>query len=189
MYDKCPVDAYMHLQIPDRPAQARIMLRDAERVAAEKEFFEQNAWANPSVAHAMLQSQAFSTPTAQNRSNGSTMDLVMSAPTSAQQTTPQARDATQTPTQSAKIASSTKPTSRAHDTERIHTTHSSSAAISAPPQDSSTSALPSETPLPTQAFPTSALHSNEPKDVYGVLTQATPALTAPVGGSSSRFPP
>jgi hypothetical protein len=135
------------LQIPSRPAQPRIYLRDAERTAAQNGFFEQNLWANPIAAHSILQAQPavnhFATPIAQMRqveqqpaTNGSNSTVVMSAPTSAQTQAPQFPQEMdlETPLQNAKrlisLGSISKPPSRVQEgTERIHTTHSSSASV------------------------------------------------------------
>jgi hypothetical protein len=175
-----------------------MFLRDTETSAAEKQFYEQTAWANPVVANAMLQAQPadnhFATPQAQRRvsdlpaTNGSnsTVDLMMSAPSSAMQPAPHDfdRDHNETPLQNAKrllsMGNAPKPPSRVHESGgRIETTHSSSAGTPVP-RDAP------EAPPPSLVVSHAMLHANSdlPRDVYS-LAQAPPARATPVGA----FPP
>jgi hypothetical protein len=177
--------------------QQRIFLRDAETSAAEKQFYEQNAWANPNLANAILQAQPtsnqFATPAAQKRvaelpgTNGSNSTVdVLTAPSSAAQPTPHDYDRDhETPLQNAKrllsMGNAPKPPSRLQDSSgRIETTHSSSAGTPVPRD------VP-DAPAPTSAVPTSTLHatSEPPRDSYLSLAQVPHAMTAPVGA----FPP
>lgn len=108
----------MQEQIPERaPQPQRINLRDIERSSAGRDFFEQNAWANPSVAHAMASSQRFATPMAKYPATGIDM-LMMSAPA------PFSRNST--PSTNHRPKSVVKiPGSMTRDTERIQTSHNS----------------------------------------------------------------
>jgi hypothetical protein len=150
-------------QIPDRPVQPRISLRDAEREAAEKSFFEQNPWANPSIAHAMVQAQAFATPAGQNRivSNGSTIDVSMMSAPNSQHPTPQNNLALE-----AALGGLAK----------LH------------PQVDSSPAAASVGPIPSvlsaTTFPTSGLHGTEAKDTPPA---PLPVMSISVGGGGNRF--
>lgn len=182
--------------MPSKPAQPRILLRDAERSAGENGFFEQNVWANPTVANAMLQStQApisnFTTPQAQKRApelpatNGSnsTVDLsMMSAgpPTSAMHGTPQdfEREMQSANLKLAGLGSGGKATSsRLQDgTERIHTTHNS--ARGTPTAQEPSLPLPPPHEPPSSSYPTPV--RNEQRDIYGSGIAQAP-MTAAVG--------
>jgi hypothetical protein len=187
------------LQIPSRPVQhQRIFLRDAETSAAEKQFYEQNAWANPVVANAMLQAQPsgnhFATPQGQRRvsdlpaTNGSnsTVDLMMSAPSSAMQPAPHDfdREHNETPLQNTKrlfgMENVAKPPSRLQDSGgRIETTHSSSAGTPVP-RDAP------EPPPSALSVSHAMLHASSdlPRDMYS-LAPAPSNRAAPIGA----FPP
>lgn len=184
--------------MPSQPAQPRILLRDAERSAGENGFFEQNVWANPTVANAMLQSTQpplsnFATPQAQKRApdlpatNGSnsTVDLsMMSAggPTSA---TPQdfEREMQSANAKLAGLGNGSKATSsRLQDgTERIHTTHNS--ARGTPTAQEPSLPLPPPPPEPSSsAYPTPT--RNEQRDIYG-----SGIAQAPMAATVGVFPP
>jgi hypothetical protein len=183
----------------ERILQGRNYLREAEGVAAaDNSFFEQNAWANPNVAHAMHaasqpQPTRVATPT-RVVSNGSTVDLVMSTPASANQglglgsSAPpsnlhvhSARDALQqdlTPTQAPRhwkeMETETSPVQvsklpplpgRLPDsTERIQTTHQSGASAT-----NATTATTAQDSGPSNYlevdFSTAPLNHSEAKDV------------------------
>lgn len=176
--------AHIEEQIPERPPQPqRINLRDIESSAAEKDFFEQNAWANPSVAHAMAQSHPFA-PANRIVPNGEAATgidlLMMSTPVSATVLAGQtpARDSTPSGHRAKSI---TKLPGNRIDTERIQTSHNSTTTAGT----TSTIGLEAtETSLPGQTYPL-----DERKDVFGALGHSV--LTAPVGGGGggTRFPP
>ncbi|KIW07758.1 hypothetical protein, variant [Verruconis gallopava] len=145
------------MKIPDRPLHPRISLRDTEREAIDRTFYEQNPWANPPLAPTMMQAQAFATPGGPNRivSNGSTIDVnVLSAPTS-QNPTPQNRDL-----------------EGGHMAKLPHQVDSS-------PLASSGGTIPSV--LSATTFSTSALHGVDGKDTP---TVPPPALSISVGGGN-----
>lgn len=171
--------AHIQEQIPARAHQPhRLTLRDVERSAAEKLFFEQNAWANPSVAHAMAQSQPFATPT--NHATGIAGDLLMmSTPVSAVAVAPSRNG---TPNSRGRSVTKLPGTTTARDTERIQTTHNSSSAGAA----STTGQEVAESSLAGQTF---APHVGESKEFFGLMENSV--MTAPVGGGGGgiRYPP
>lgn len=143
-------------QIPDRPLQPRISLRDVERNAADTAFYEQNAWANPSVAQ-MVQSHPFATPGGSNRivSNGSTIDVSMMSAPNSQHPTPQNH-------MEAVLGGIARPP-----------TQLDSSPLAAP-----VGPLPSV--LNATSFPTSALHGADSKDAPSQAPPAMPSIS--VGG-------
>lgn len=164
------VETNIQEQIPERPPQPqRINLRDIERSSAGRDFIEQNAWANPPVAHAMASSQRFATPVANHPATGIDM-LMMSAPA------PFSRNATPS---NHRPKSVTKLPGTTRDTERIQTSHNSGAAGTA-------STLGEATELVAPVFPTRQLERDE---FFGRMGGAH-LTTAPVSVvSGARYPP
>ncbi|TID16899.1 hypothetical protein E6O75_ATG09665 [Venturia nashicola] len=167
------IDAdFRAMMIPERPPQPqRINLRDVERSSAGRDFFEQNAWANPSVAQAMASSQRFATPVANHPATGIDM-LMMSAPA------PSSRNATPS---SYRLKSVAKLPGTTRDTEKVQTSRKSGNA-----ELTSTSTVGEATELVAPVFPTRQLERDE---FFGRM--GTSHLTAaPVSVvSGTRYPP
>ncbi|QDS68529.1 hypothetical protein FKW77_010896 [Venturia effusa] len=170
--DADDIDAdFRAMAIPERPPQPqRIHLRDIERSSAGRDFFEQNAWANPSVAQAMASSQRFVTPTANHAATGIDM-LMMSAPA------PFSRN--QTPSNHRPKSVTKLPGTMPRDTERIQTTHNSGIAGTTPSMGDAAEAV-------APVFPTRHLERDE---FFGRMGSSHPTV-APVGVvSGARYPP
>lgn len=164
------VETHMQEQIPERPPQPqRINLRDIERSSAGRDFIEQNAWANPSVAHAMASSQRFATPVATHPATGIDM-LMMSAPT------PFSRNATPNnhgPKSVTKLPGTTR------DTERIQTSYNSGTA-------GATSMMGEVTELVAPVFPTRQLERDE---FFSGMGNSHPTAAPVSVVSGARYPP
>lgn len=160
----------MQEQIPERPPPPqRINLRDIERSSAGRDFFEQNAWANPSVAHAMASSQRFATPVANHPATGIDM-LMMSAPTPFSRNTTPSNPRTKSVT---KISGTTR------DTERIQTSHNSGVA-------GTISTMGEATEVMAPAFPARQLERDE---FFGRLGSSHPTAAPVSVVSGARYPP
>ncbi|KAE9964458.1 hypothetical protein BLS_008292 [Venturia inaequalis] len=165
------IDAdFRAMTIPERPPQPqRINLRDIERSSAGRDFIEQNAWANPSVAHAMASSQRFATPVATHPATGIDM-LMMSAPT------PFSRNATPNnhgPKSVTKLPGTTR------DTERIQTSYNSGTA-------GTTSMMGEATELVAPVFPTRQLERDE---FFSGMGNSHPTAAPVSVVSGARYPP
>lgn len=166
------METYIQEQIPERaPQPQRINLRDIERSSAGRDFFEQNAWANPSVAHAMASSQRFATPVANHPATGIDM-LMMSAPA------PFSRNST--PSNHRPKSVTKLPGSTTRDTERIQTSHNSTIAAT-------TQTMGTEE-LMAPVFPTRQLRDEREEflaRIGGAHLTAAPVSVV----SGARYPP